>query len=518
MISPRPALAFLPALALFAALALVAGPAAADDGIVDTTPDDARAAATRSTDGGLHATGRIRSAEPGPAVAVTLGTGYGYTEAVLDAGDAHHRIGGVAAIAVRAARWLELGGELRGRYDKHTGAMPDDGFIGDPRLWALARWSVGGATGEAGGDGAAGDGRAIGLRLGVWMPGADAPSIEPDAITADASLLFTLAGPRQSLTLTAGYRLDRSSASVNADRLSPNDRLALGLSDADAILLGVRGARRAGAWTLVGELSWDFLLGDGAPAALESPLRAGAGLRRALDDALTLEAMLEVSGSSRPAADDTTMLVAIEPRVSALVGVAWQPRPPPPPPRRVPDVVVAPPPDEPPPPPPPPTTGSVRGRILDSDGAPLPGATIRAGDRTATTGDDGTFTLADLPPGDVELSIERSGHQPLTRTVAVTAGADAALDVNLARIKLPSQIRGVIRDFGGKGLPATVRIEPLGLEVTAAADGSFSVDVPPGTYTLVISHPGYTPQEKKNVSVDDEEVASRNVELRKARR
>lgn len=480
-------------------------PAPADDAIVDATAD-APPAAQRSIDGGLHATGRIRSAEPGPSIAVALGSGYGYTEAVLDANDAHHRVGGVAAIAVRAAHWLELGGELRGRYDKHTGAMPDDGFVGDPRLWALVR-------------GAAGDGRWLGLRLGVWMPGADAPSIEPDAITADASLLFTLAGPRQSLTLTAGYRLDRSSASVDADRLSPNDRLALGISEADAVLLGIRGAHRAGPWTMFGELSWDLLLGDAAPSALESPLRAGAGFRRALDDSIALEALLEVSASSRPAADDTSTLVAIEPRASALVGLTWQPRPPPAPPRRAPDVVVAPPPpDEPPPPPPPPTTGSVRGRILDSDGAPLPGATIRAGDKTATTGDDGTFTLTDLTPGAIELSIERSGHEPLTRTVTVTAGTDAALDVNLARTKLPSQIRGVIRDFGGKGLPATIRIDPLGLTITAAPDGTFSVDVPPGTYTLVISHPGYTPQEKKNVSVEEEEVASRNVELRKARR
>jgi hypothetical protein len=148
----------------------------------------------------------------------------------------------------------------------------------------------------------------------------------------------------------------------------------------------------------------------------------------------------------------------------------------------------------------------------------LPGATVRAGDRTATTGDDGTFTLADLPPGDVELTIERPGHQPLTRTATVTAGGDLALDLSLARVKLPSVIRGVIRNYSGQGLPAKVRIEPLGVEVTAAADGTFSVEVPAGTYTLVISHPGYEPQEKKNVAVEDEEVASRNVELRKARR
>ena len=464
----------------------------------------ATTAATAAADAGLRATGRVRSAEPGPGVSIALGTGYGFTEGVLDANDAHHRIGGAAALAVRVARWLELGGEVRGRYDKHTGDMPDDGFVGDPRLWATATRAL--ARGDTGGSW-------LGLRLGVWLPGDEVPSIETDAISVDAAALYTMRTGAITFTGTAGFRIDRSGNSVDASMLSFPDKLGLGISDYDAVLVGAQVTRNGGGVVLFGEASWDLLVGEGAPSPLESPLRVGVGARKALDDSLTLEGQLELAASARPEIDET--LVNVEPRVAAIVGLSWRPRPP----AKVSPIVVTGP-DEPAPPPPPPplpTTGSVKGRIVDGDGAPLPDATVRLGARTATTGDDGTFTLAEITPGSVDVIVERPGHEPAQRTLAITAGLESQLDVTLARVKPPSQIRGLVRSFDGKGLGATVRVEPAGVEVTAAADGSFQIDVPPGTYTVVVSMAGYETQ-RKEVTVEEEGVAVKNIELRRAKK
>ena len=464
------------------------------------------AATAVSADGGLRATGRVRSAEPGPGVSIALGTGYGFTESVLEANDAHHRIGGGAALAVGVARWLELGGEVRGRYDKHTGDMPDDGFVGDPRLWATATRAL--SRGDT-------DGSWLGLRLGVWLPGDEVPSIDPDAISVDASAIYTRRAGAMTISGTAGFRLDRSGNSVDASMLSFPDKLGLGISDYDAVLVGAAVTRRGAGVVLFGEVSWDVLVGDGAPSALESPLRVGLGARKPLDDSLTLEGQLEVAASARPEIDAT--LVNVEPRVAAIIGLSWRPRPR----AQVAPVVVARPdePEPPPPPPPPaaPTTGSVKGRIVGPDGAPLPDAIVRLGARTATTGEDGTFTLDDVTPGSVDVIVERPGHEPTQRTLAITAGLESQLEVTLARVKPPSQIRGLVRSFDGKGLGATVRVEPAGVEVTAGADGSFQVDVPPGTYTIVVSMPGYEPQEKV-VKVEEQGVAVKNIELRRARR
>ena len=147
---------------------------------------------------------------------------------------------------------------------------------------------------------------------------------------------------------------------------------------------------------------------------------------------------------------------------------------------------------------------------------------MRLGERTRTTGDDGTFTLDGLTPGDVEVTIERPGHQPVTRTFTVAADVDsvttpAVADVLLTRVRAPSQIRGVIRTFDGRGLAATVRVEPLGLEVVAGDDGRFTVDVPPGAYKVVVTLAGFASQTRK-VTVEVEGVAIANIELRKARR
>lgn len=454
---------------------------------------------------GVHAVGRVRPIEPGPAFSLALTSGYGYTGEVLADGDTHHRAFGAVAAAFRATPWLELGGQLTGRYDKHEGTASDDGLVGDPRLWITA-----GQPGARGG---------FGVRVGLWLPGAEAPSVKLDAATMDAAGVFTLVAGATTLTATAGYRLDRSTASVDAAMLTPGDRVGIGLSDADAVLVGLGLRHRTGPWQLLAEASGDLLVGDRAPDLLESPLRVGAGVRRVLDARITVEAMVEVSTSQRPdlAMMPPDVLVAIEPSAAIGVGLSYsfaagQARTPTI--TRIDDAV----PVDPllPPPPPAPTTGTVRGTVVDAAGAPVPGATVTVGTATVQTGDDGTFVIPDVAAGEAELRIDRAGYQPDLRTITVGAGAEAAVEVALVRAKLPSQIRGLIRSFGGQGLAATVRIEPLGQEITAAADGTFTVDVPPGDYTVVITMPGYKTQ-RRPAKVEDEGVFVLNAELSKGR-
>ncbi|MBK9033924.1 MAG: carboxypeptidase regulatory-like domain-containing protein [Myxococcales bacterium] len=472
------------ALSILLATAAVIAPAAADDGI--------------------PALGRVRAIGPGPTLSAALASGYGFTGDVLAQDDRHHRASGDVVVAVRALPWLELTGRLAGRYDLHTGGVNDDGLIGDPRLGV----TVGGALG-------AGD--ALALRLGVWLPGADAPSVEPAAATVDASVVYTRTVGATAITATAGFRYDNSTESVDAATLSASDRLGLGLSDANAALIGLGVNHRAAAWQWFGELSGEVLIGDGAPATLASPLRAGVGVRRALDRSLTLEGLVELGLSQRPdlMALAPDQLVDVEPRVAIAIGLAWRPAPPRP-------TVIAPPPppppiDEPPPPPPLPTTGPLTGRVLDDSGAPLPDTTITIGGATLLTGDDGTFAAPDLGVGAVEIAAERGGYEPAQATVTIVGGVGATVELVLVRIKPNSQIRGLVRDFGGKGLAAKVRIEPIGLDVTSAADGSFAVDVPPGTYTVTVTLPGYRSQKKTAVVVEGG-VPILNIELVKGRR
>jgi hypothetical protein len=462
-------------------------------------------AASARADRGVTALGRVRAVGSGPSVSAALASGYGFTGDVLAADDSHHRASGALALAVRAVPWLELTGQLAGRYDRHTGGVTDDGFIGDPRLGVTA----GGALDDA---------TAVGLRVGVWLPGADAPSIELAATTVDASLVVTRRFGASALTATAGYRLDRSTESVDAARLTPADRLGLGLSDADAALVGLGLSHQAGATAWFGELSGELLVGDGAPAALESPLRLGVGLRHAIDASLRLEALAEVGLSQRPdlMAMAPDQLVDVEPRLAIAVGLSWRPAP-----ARAPVVAPPPPPVDPTPPPPPPppapTTGPLTGRVVDGDGAPLPDVAITAGAATAMSAEDGTFTIPDLPIGALEVAAARGGYEPATASATIVGGVGATVALTLVRVKPTSQIRGVVRDFGGKGLAAKVTIAPLGAELTSNADGTFAIDVPPGTYTVTVALPGYRAQTKTAVVVEGG-VPILNIELVKGRK
>lgn len=456
------------------------------------------AAAADAAFGGVFAVGRVRPIGAGPMLSFALSSGYAYTEDLYELGTRHDRAMGALAIAVRPIPWLELGGQLSGRYDRH--GPDDDGLVGDPRLFA----SAGGRVGRA---------ARLGVQLGVWLPGANAPSVELDATTVDGSLVFTYAPGATAITARAGYRLDRSSRSIDASMLSPSDRLALGVSDFDAAIAGLGVVHRTGAWQLLAEASTEQLLGFGHAAW--SPSRLGAGVRRALGDALVLEAIVEASISGRQTHESfMTDLIPVEPRAAIGLGLSWRPSPARPRARLAttdtPDRVVV------EPPPPPPTTGPVRGRVVDDQGAPVGGAEVTVGATTVETAEDGTFTVADVKAGDVAVTVDRDGFQRGQAAAAVVVTTGAQVEITLVRIKPPPVIRGLVRGFDGKGLPARIRVEPLGLEVTAGADGAFSIETVPGTYTVVITHDGYVSQ-RINLTLEEDEVESRSVELQRAR-
>ena len=155
---------------------------------------------------GLPGVGRVAVASPRelPHAAAAVGIGYGFTEAQRSPATepaSHHRAVGTLALMAQPLRFLAASLMLEGRYDKH----PDDvlggstSAIGEPRLFVRANEALGPSF-------------ALGAQLGLWIPGAQAPSLRPDASTLDALVLATYAPPGADLAiaLNAGYRLDRS--------------------------------------------------------------------------------------------------------------------------------------------------------------------------------------------------------------------------------------------------------------------------------------------------------------------
>src|SRR5690242_9347824 len=104
---------------------------------------------------------------------------------------------------------------------------------------------------------------------------------------------------------------------------------------------------------------------------------------------------------------------------------------------------------------------TVRGQVVDSSQAALPGATVNLRNQetnevaTATTNNDGNYTIPFLRPGVYTLTVELSGFQKYTRT-------DMRLEV--------SQVAQVNAQLGVGGVTENVNVSaeaPL-LETTKA--------------------------------------------------
>jgi hypothetical protein len=59
------------------------------------------------------------------------------------------------------------------------------------------------------------------------------------------------------------------------------------------------------------------------------------------------------------------------------------------------------------------------------------------------------------------------------------------------------EVRGLIRSFNGKGLAAAIRVEPIGVETKADAQGAFTLAIPPGDYEVIIRADHFKDQRRK---------------------
>jgi len=259
-----------------------------------------------------------------------------------------------------------------------------------------------------------------------------------------------------------------------------------------------------------------LLVGDGAPPISQSPIRATGGIRHHLSDQLSLLVLLEVSASGRPALGPTDPLVPIEPRFSGVVGLSY--RLPFDKPEATPatDQQTEPTGPESKPTATPAATGSVVVVVRKPDGSPASDAvvTVRVGqfEKRADPAADGKFKIEGIPQGDGEVEISAEGSETVKKPVHFGASSTADVDVGLSQAMPQGEVRGLIRSFNGKGLAASIRVEPIGVETKADAQGAFKIDVPPGDYEVIIRAERYKEQRRK-VHVDQNGVTVLNAEM-----
>ena len=160
--------------------------------------------------------------------------------------------------------------------------------------------------------------------------------------------------------------------------------------------------------------------------------------------------------------------------------------------------------------------GTVIGRVVDADGAPVEGATVTAVDleerpfNQDVTGADGAFELT-LPAGEYSLRA-RLEHVPGETETPVSVSAGAETDAADLAVTRPGTIRVTVTEPGGAYVPARVTVICTGVDgcpgkVTPAETdteveelpanwaavewalrgGDVVIDLPPGDYEVVVS-------------------------------
>lgn len=453
-----------------------------------------------------------------PSLTAAATAGYGYIEPIGEQRGPNHRLAGAIAGSFSPAEWLAVSLSFEGRYDHHP---PDDmgsdyTMVGDPRLTLRARRLLLSQV-------------HVGLEGTLWLPGRAAPSVSLEAASPEAR---ALAGWMSSTTTIAGhggFRLDRSARTLDdADNPRFGDLLSSGISDYDVVLFGLGMAHRVGGVIALAEVTQELLVGSGAPSVAESPLTFGIGARWQAASMLWFEGTMTASPSRRPA-DPRSERVPIMARFAGSLGirVALEQQSPAPaviPRKRMPakePITTIPP--EPMPVPvaeAEPTVG-LSGRVTDEGGNEIPDALVKlhvtSGEPLQTYTDSaGNYTFEALGAGTYTVGASTPGFEPTTRQVTVGSSAQAPVDLMLYEALPAGQVRGLVQSFEGKPLRATLTITPGGTAVETAADGTFSLDVPPGRHTVEISAAGYKTQ-RRRINVEDRGVTVINADLRRAR-
>lgn len=478
--------------------------------------------------------------------------GYGYRNKMLSDNHSLKRAAGQLTFAYGAHDLVSVGVALDGRYDRHRGPAPspDDGFVGDPRIFARTAIASGGLR--------------FGGELGIFVPGNKAPSIVASAISVDIRGLASIPVGPALVSVAAGFRLDNSARSVSDEggakgtgpsMLSLQDRISLGVSDFHAVVGGARVTYPFGNAWVAAEGSADVFVGN--PPSTAGTVTAGHAeltngkvtYRGALHAGVRIAEAWRVFGFAQftkvpditagQIANGNIPLIPYEPMLAFGIGVAAQfggankgrdSLPDHPCDTANDDASVESCPSE-------PILATIAGVVKDETDKPVVGAQVtvklKGAQPLVVTDSSGSYKVEvqigkrfrTRFHGDVtriaetaaQIDVVVDGKKPAsTLLVKLTQGANSVDPMKLESQLPAGQLRGLVRALlGGKTIgSAAITITPGDHSVTTATDGTFSIDLAPGTYKVSVKAKGFAVQEL-NLTIEPNSVVIKNIDLHK---
>ena len=146
------------------------------------------------------------------------------------------------------------------------------------------------------------------------------------------------------------------------------------------------------------------------------------------------------------------------------------------------------------------TPGTLSGQVTDNNtSSPIEGATVSFAGGSTTTDASGNYTLANVSPGEVLVTISKIGYATVSRTQTIAGGSTTTLDVALDP---PGTIIGKVTDSSSGDPIAGATILYDGGSTTTNGSGDYTiVGVPAGSQALIASADGYQSSSAQNVTV-----------------
>lgn len=136
--------------------------------------------------------------------------------------------------------------------------------------------------------------------------------------------------------------------------------------------------------------------------------------------------------------------------------------------------------------------GTVTGKVTNTAGAPISGASVTSGGNGAITGADGGYTLQ-IPPGISTITAALTGYQDASESVTVIAEQSTQAETLQLQPVNPGNVAGVVVDSYGEGLSGAA-ITAAGLSTFSSEDGNYAFNnLPGGQTTITASLTGFQP-------------------------
>jgi hypothetical protein len=145
-------------------------------------------------------------------------------------------------------------------------------------------------------------------------------------------------------------------------------------------------------------------------------------------------------------------------------------------------------------------TGTLSGTVVNiSNNAAISGATVSFSGGSTTTNSSGFYQFTNVAAGTYNVTASHTGYFSSTQTATVSGGATTTLNFKLAT---GGKLAGTVKNSSGAAISgATVKISggsiATSVTLTTSSTGAYTTNfIPVGTYTITVSHTGFTTQSK----------------------